>query len=340
MKRLVCLFLFIFCCFTNARAQKLVAMLDSLLGAQSETPFNGVILVSENGKIKYNKTFGYTDLSHKKKIKHDDKFVIGSISKQFTALLILQQYEKGRLQLSDPITKFLNNVPADWDNITIHHLLTHTHGIVNFEKPLAFTPGTRFMYSQHGYALLGQIIEKVTGTSFPENSRALFQKIGMKNTFHPSFIKDTDIVTCFTSQADGSLKVETKSLQGFPAAGGFISTASDLRKWNEHLFDAKLLNDSTLKLMTSPKAGALRQHPVFGNTVYGYGITVDTTSGLTQWGQTGFADGFASMDFYFPESNTSVVVLQNVVYYPDDLKKTYYYHTRVLDLVKKSIGKK
>jgi D-alanyl-D-alanine carboxypeptidase len=313
--------------------------LDSLFNAPSDAPFNGVVLITKNGKQQYLQTLGFRDSSHTQKLNSDNKFVIGSVSKQFTAVLILQQSDRGLLKLNDPITKYLNNLPKDWDTITIDQLLSHTHGIVRLDKPLAFKPGTRFMYSQHGYELLAQIIEKVTGSSFADQSKILFEKCGMKNTCHPSFLKNGALVPCFTRQPNGSIVSETKSLQNFPAAGGFVSTAGDLAIWNQCLFGGKLLSDSILKLMVSAKKNAVRDHPIFGMTRYGYGITIDTTMRALQYGQTGFADGFASMNFYFPNAKTSVVALENIVYAPDDLRQTFYFHAQLIKLVKEDASR-
>jgi D-alanyl-D-alanine carboxypeptidase len=314
--------------------QNLNLSLDSLLSQAKSNPFSGVVLISKGGKDQYFKTFGFANLDHTSKVKATDKFVIGSISKQITAVLILQLYEKGKLRLSDPISTYLSIIPTSWDTITIDQLLSHTSGIVRLEKPLAFKPGSKFMYSQHGYELLAQISEKVTNISFAEQSRTLFNTCKMKNSCHPSFLKKGELVTCFTKQPNGSFVIETKSLESFPAAGAFVSTAGDLAIWNKCLFGGKLLKDSTLKLMITPKKNAVRDHPIFGKTEYGYGITMCNIDAIEQYGQTGFADGFASMDFYFPNTKTSVIALENIVYNPDDLKETFYYHTQILNLIR------
>jgi D-alanyl-D-alanine carboxypeptidase len=332
------LFVYVYLSLSVFGQKKLNSSLDSVLSSKQSDPFSGVVLISEKGKQQYFKTFGFADLNQTVKVKANDKFVIGSISKQITAVLILQLYEKGKIKLTDPISKYLAIVPSSWDTITIDQLLSHTSGIVRLEKPLAFKPGSKFMYSQHGYELLAQITEKVTNTSFAEQSLILFNKCQMKNSCHPSFLKEGEPVTCFTKQINGAIVIETKSLESFPAAGAFVSSAGDLALWNKCLFGGKLINDSTLKIMVTRKRNAVRDHPIFGKTYYGYGITMDSTDGIDQYGQTGFADGFASMDFYFPASQTSVIALENIVYNPDDMKKTFYYHTQILNIVRKNMS--
>jgi CubicO group peptidase (beta-lactamase class C family) len=158
----------------------------------------------------------------------------------------------------------------------------------------------------------------------------------MNNSFHPDTKKYKDLVKGYTEQENGVLVFETESFKNYVAAGSFISTATDLIIWNENLYNRKLLSDSTFKLMTTKQKNATRNHPIFGITDYGYGITVDTKDSILQYGQTGYAPGFISMNFYFPATKTSIIILENVAYDTDDLKKSFYYHTEVLKIVRES----
>ncbi len=131
--------------------------------------FNGVILLAQDSITLYKRAFGHSDLDRLVKMETDDQFYIGSISKQITAVLILREYEKGNLDLTDNIGKYLPEIVQTWTNqVTIHHLLTHTHGIVAIDKPLEFEVGTRFHYSQIGFGLLAQILEKIENSTFEE----------------------------------------------------------------------------------------------------------------------------------------------------------------------------
>ncbi len=121
------------------------------------------------------------------------------------------------------------------------------------------------------------------------------------------------------------------------AVGSFLSTAEDLTIWNKKFYSGKLLKRRTLKMVKTKQNGAVRNHPIFGVTDYGYGITVDTKENILQLGQTGFAPGFVSMNFYFPKTKTSVIVLENVAYDTDDLKKTFYYHKEILKIIRNEI---
>ena len=311
--------------------------IDNLISQKSEKPFNGIILISQNGMTKYSKNIGFSEIDKRIYLKFSDQFVIGSISKQITAVLVLQTYEKGHIKLDIPIKKYLPELTQSWaDTVTIHQLLTHTHGIQQLDKPLDFKAGTQFSYSQIGYNLLSTIIERVTHKSFAVLSSELFEKCDMKNTFHPDIKDYKRLVLGYTEQENGSLAIEKNSFKNYVAAGSFISTVNDMILWNNNLFGGKILSDSILKLMTAKQKYATRNHPIFGKTDYGYGITVDTKDSILQYGQTGFAPGFVSMNFYFPKTKTSIIIFENIAYDTDDLKKTFYYHAEILKIIRES----
>lgn len=315
--------------------------IDSILYDTSLHPFNGIVLVAKKNNIIHSSIHGFSDLYKKVSLKPNSQFVIGSISKQITAVMVLQEYEKGHLQLDVPIKEYLPDLKMSWaDTVTVHHLLTHMHGISDINKPILFEPGTQFNYglSDVGYRLLSQIVARVSGKSFMHCAADLFLQCGMKHTFHPDLKQYQNLAKGYTQQDNGAIEFETESFQNSVAAGGFISTANDLVIWNENLHQGKLLKPETYQLMISPKNGAIRQHPIFGQVKYGYGITVHD-QGTIQLGQTGFAPGFVSMSFYFPQTQTSVVVLENIVHDSNDLKKTFYHHIQILEQVKKVIDK-
>jgi CubicO group peptidase (beta-lactamase class C family) len=316
------------CKQTKTESTTLTNRIDSLLTTNRTKPFNGIILIARDGKTEYLKMAGFSDFDKKTPFGIDDRFVVGSVSKQFTAAIVLQEYDSGRLDLHVPIRKYLPDLPESWaDTVTTHHLLTHTHGIVSLGKPTLFTIGTQYDYSQTGYDLLAGITEKTSGKSFAKLSDELFKKYNMNNTFHPETDVYKNLVKGYIENEEGKLEYTDKSLDQYPAAGAFISSAEDLALWNQYFFEGKLLKANTFQLMTTKQDKAIRNHPIFGITVYGYGITVDDKDGIIQWGQTGYTPGFASMNFYFPQKKISVIVLENVNYDTSDIKKTYYYHT-------------
>lgn len=314
--------------------------IDSLISTKTTKPFNGVILISQKGKTKYTKIFGYSDIDKKEPLKLNNQFVIGSISKQFTAVLALREFDKGNIELFVPIRQYLPELTQSWaDTVTIHHLLTHMHGITRLDKPTTFKVGTQYSYSQIGYDLLSKIVERTSGKSFAELSKNLFEECGMKNTFHPDIKGYNNLAKGYTENENGKIEFETETFQNYAAAGSFISTVEDLNIWNNCFYSGKLLKRKTMKMVETKQNGAVRDHPIFGITEYGYGITVDTKENILQFGQTGFAPGFISMNFYFPKTKTSVNILENVAYETDDLKKTFYYHTEILKIIRNEIKK-
>lgn len=339
--RQIILFFFLSITFTTFGQQinnSIEKQIDSLISAKTSKPFNGIILISHNGQTKYVESFGYSDIENRTALKLNDQFVIGSISKQFTAVLVLREVNKGNIDLFTPIRKYLPELSQNWaDTVTVHHLLTHMHGITQLGKSTAFKVGTQYSYSQIGYDLLAKIIEKSSGKSFAELSKNLFKECGMENTFHPDIMKYNNLVKGYTENKNGEIEQETETFQNYVAAGSFISTVNDLSIWNSLFYSGKLLKKKTMKMVQTKQNGAVRNHPIFGITEYGYGITIDTKENIVQYGQTGFAPGFISMNFYFPKTKTSVVVLENIAYDTNDLKKTFYYHTEILKTVRNEI---
>ena len=111
--------------YTSGQVINITKSIDTLLAVPTKKPFNGIILVAQNETTLYSKVYGYSDIDNKTPLKIDDQFVIGSISKQITAVLVLREYEKGHLQLNVPIRKYLPEMPETWaDSVTIHQLLT------------------------------------------------------------------------------------------------------------------------------------------------------------------------------------------------------------------------
>ncbi|PBQ33787.1 serine hydrolase [Sphingobacteriaceae bacterium] len=328
----------IFLVFVGKFPAQLNRQINSLL-SDKKFRFNGVVLISRDGKQIYCKVKGYSHFTDKTPLKKDQQFVIGSLSKQFTAVMILQEYEKGHIDLFAPISLYLPELKPSWaDTVTVHQLLTHTHGIVDLTNSTEFKPGTKFSYSQLGYELLSQIIERISGKSFAAYSSELFKSCGMGKTLHPEFLSYPGFTKGYTLDSNSVLQVEYNSFRNYAAAGTFISTAEDLLIWNNALFANKLLKPATLELMVTQKKMAIRNHPLFGTTYYGYGITREEKGDITSFGLTGFTPGFVSLNFFFPESKTSVIILQNIVY-SDYMALNFFYHLNILMLVEEDLKK-
>ncbi|MBO0593231.1 beta-lactamase family protein [Cellulophaga sp. E16_2] len=309
----------------------LVSSIDAIVHKHE---FNGVILVATDTTTIYSNVVGFSDLDPKTRIKFSDQFVIGSISKQITAVLILREFEKGNLRLEDTIHNYLEKIKQPWSKkITIHHLLTHTHGISDIEKPLEFTEGTQFKYSQLGYELLAQILEKITGKSFEISATELFEEHKLKNTFHPQHKKYHNLVKGYVENEQGILIFAPNSLDNYVPAGGFISNATDLKKWNQKLYSGQLVTKESLKLMTTKYA--TRIHPIFETVEYGYGLLFKEGEENIQIGALGYSPGFVSACYYYPQDKTQVIVLENNARDLGNFKNTFRVHTAVMDVVKK-----
>ncbi|OJJ17316.1 hypothetical protein BKI52_31950 [marine bacterium AO1-C] len=315
---------------------KHLSEIDSLLKSPEVEAFSGAVLVAKKDSTIYLETAGFADIANQVVLTKDHQFVIGSISKQITAVMVLQAYERKELDLNKVIRAYLPKLPQPWaDTVTVHHLLTHMHGIEALNKPLNFEPGSRFEYSQLGYDLLAKILEKVTGKTFADLAAELFAQCKMMNTYHPQRKKEAKLAKGYTAKPNGELVFETSSFRNYVAAGSFISNVEDMVRWNQQLYQGKLLKPATYQLMSTRYA--TRQHPIFGEIDYGYGLTFEKNESKIKIGALGFAPGYVSANFYFPQTQTSVIILQNTARYLPDFKKTFFYQTKILDIVKKGI---
>ena len=303
----------------NAEAQQkddYSAKIDSLIKNTNPRIFNGVVFIQQNGKEKYSKAFGYVDFNKKTPLEIKDRFSTMSIAKQITATLILQQVEKGTIDLHQPIRKYLPDFKYAWaDTITVHHLLNHTSGLYSDDlKPnLKLKTGTEFSYSNVGYSVLGLVLEKQSGKSYQELVTALFKKCKMNDSAYPTDISSKLLTKGHTIRKDGSFKLNEKS--GFDTSYYFgshlIVTAPDLAKWNECLHNDKLLKPETYKLMTNYSVTAT--HQLFGENPigYGYGLRINDKADINEIGHTGFhpSEGFTAVNLYYPKTKTSVIVM-------------------------------
>lgn len=311
----------------------LTTLIDSVLkGKTGELPFNGIVLISQNNRRIYGKALGYADIATQQSLNLTDQVVIGSLSKQISSVLALREYEKGTLRLDDPVGKYVTTLKQPWkDSVTIGHLMSHTHGIKDTSAPLVWPAGSKMEYGNIGFILLGKVLEKVSGKTIAQLSTELFALAGMRHSTCPGEEKDSHRATGHSQNSDGSIVATGGSSTPYPAhfvpAGGFVSTAIDLTAWNHALHHGKLLADSTYKLMTTLKPNAVRTHPTLETMDYGYGIQMKR--GMI--GHSGYAPGYVSLNFYFPASRTSVVVLNNLA--ASEISKAYDYHVRVLKAV-------
>ena len=311
--------------------------LDRLLDVKQPRAFNGVVLVSQNGKTLYQKAIGLAKSKNNELLKLNSKFVLLSNSKQITAVLVLREVDKGNIDLQKNIRTYLPNYPQKWaDSVNIHQLLNHTSGIVNLEKPLATKPGSTFKYTDLNFILLGKILEKVTKKSYESFVNDLFVVCGMKNSGYPNRSIQKGLVSGFhISEKKEEVTKYIIPKDRIPAAG-LVSTVSDLAIWNEKLHNGKLFKTETYKKMIS--YDILAQHNVFGEKAigYGFGIRINDQSEITEFGHTGIVpeQGFTSVNLYYPKTKTSIIILENQCF--DDFNISYYFESEVRKIVLES----
>jgi Beta-lactamase class C and other penicillin binding proteins len=247
------------------------ARIDSLIKTTQPRSFNGVVIIQQNGTTKYAKAYGFSEFNKKTALKIEDKFSTMSIAKQITATLVLQEVDKGTIDLQVPIRNYLPELNYSWaDTVTMHQLLSHSSGLQsdNPELPLKFRPGTAFSYSNVGYSIAGQVLEKQSGKSFETLVTDLFKKCGMQHSAYPTTGNSKLLSKGHTIKTDGT--VELHEQLSFDATHCFgshlIVTAPDLAKWNESLHGGKLLKPATYKLMITYEM--TNAHPLFWRQAY------------------------------------------------------------------------
>ena len=274
MKKLtLCLCLGLLALCTNAYAQSKADQIDALVSMyHGYNQFTGSVLVSENGKVIYKKGFGFANRTTNTPNQPDTRHRLASVTKQFTAMAIMQLAAEGKLSLHAPITTYLPSYPAKTGNqISIHHLLTHTSGIPNYTSfendrdimgksmtpseivqlfsgsALEFTPGAQFAYSNSGYLLLGHIIETVTGKSYAQVLQdRIFTPLKMNDSGYDRANDLAKNKAVGYDQTGSDFHVSQFIDMSIPhAAGALYSSVEDMHLWNEALYTEKLLPKNT-----------------------------------------------------------------------------------------------
>ncbi|MBU5311313.1 serine hydrolase [Tissierella carlieri] len=292
--------------------------------------FNGSILIAKKGDVILDKGYGFADIDQNIKNKTQTRFAIGSVTKQFTAMAIMQLDEKQMLNIEDKISKYLPDFP-NGDGITIHNLLTHTSGLVNYtelpefyalesedpkvedvlnlikDKPLEFESGTQFKYCNTGYALLSEIIEKVSGVTFEEYLHEnIFKPLNMKDT-GVCYGKNKEIhhATAYSGHLDLIPVDDEILLSQAYGAGNMYSTVEDLYRWDRALNTEQLVKKESLDKMFK---GYIDMQ---GMGDYGYGWLIRDTEHGKEIFHTGGTLGFTANIAKFIDEDLTIIVLTN-----------------------------
>jgi D-alanyl-D-alanine carboxypeptidase len=305
--------------------------LDSLMNILAEkNKAMGNLTISKNGIVVYSKAIGYSFVSGNQKLSATDqtKYRIGSISKMFTATMIFQLIEDGKLNLTTTVDKYFPQLP-NASKITISNLLNHRSGLHNFtadpeyltwmilpktqddmlaiisKGKVDFQPDEKASYSNSNYVVLGYVIEKVSKLSYSKYlSNRITSKIGLSNTYVGAKT-DTKKNESFSYRFLNSWEQAPETDMSIPGgAGSIVSTSADLTKFVESLFSLKLVSSSSLiqmKTITDGYGMGMFQIPFYTKRAYGH---------------TGVIDGFASSLAYFPEDSLALAYCANGQVYP------------------------
>jgi D-alanyl-D-alanine carboxypeptidase len=290
---------------------------------------------------------GKSNLAHDTDMKGTERFRVGSITKTFTATVILKLREQGKLSLDDKLADWLpqtkGRIPQA-ERITLRHLLTHTSGIRNvgddhipfqlallnrpadadmtqpdemleryvYGKPLGFDPGTDYAYSNTGFTLLGMVAEKAGGQSLQQQMHELiFAPLGMHDTYLEKRNDPGVVRGYYDLYGNGKLldvSAWEKAYDDGSAAGGLITTATDLLKFSDALFGRRLLSEQSLsEMITSVRLPSCPE----GDCEYGYGLETWQFKAARGQGHVGGVIGIDAIWFYFPEKQTTIILYTN-----------------------------
>jgi CubicO group peptidase (beta-lactamase class C family) len=305
------------------------------LQAHQETGFlMGSVLVARAGQVLLSCGYGMANLEHTVTNTPQTKFRLGSVTKQFTAAAILQLQEQSLLKLNYPISTYLPEYPQG-EQVTVHHLLTHTSGVPSYtsfsdyaqkkrirmtlndtiawfsDKPLEFTPGDRYHYSNSGYTLLAKLIETASGQSYADYlHHQIFQPLQMADSGYdrPELILPHR-ASGYAPFETGYRHAEFIDMSIPSGAGGLYSTVEDLYRWDQALYSDAVLSEASRHLMVTPAVDMGEEN---GSAYYCYGWVSDRPYNRERVGHGGRIDGFTSSIARFPHEQAVVIVLSNL----------------------------
>jgi CubicO group peptidase (beta-lactamase class C family) len=293
----------------------------------------GSLTIAKDGNVIYTRSIGYSQINgtEKKPLTAANRYRIGSITKMFTAAMIFQLIEEGKLKPTETLDKFFPQIP-NAQKITIAQILAHRSGIhdsvidrnlrpasktdpITKDELLAliakgtpdFEPDTKHSYSNSGYILLGLILEKVTGKPYGEALRErITSKIGLKDTYIATGNIDVSKNEALTYMnfGDGWKQTPETHPSNLFSAGAIVSTPNDLAKFIQALFDLKLISQESLAAMKTIRDGDM------------LGMEPFAFAGKTFYGHTGGADNYGAWVAYLPEEKLAVAYTTNAKVYP------------------------
>ena len=317
------------CAHAQSAAPANDARINSLMSRYTGNVAGASLIVVKDGKTIVRRGFGYANLEEHTKAGPETNYRLASVTKQFTAACILLLKQDGKLRLDDPVRKWLPELPAGDDKITIRNLLTHTSGLIDYEDLIAadrtaqiddndvlrmiasqnrlyFEPGSAHRYSNGGFVLLGLIVERASGMGLADfMKKRIFQPLGMERTLMYEHGRGPEVANRAYgyTETDGKWKRTDQSVTSATRGdGGIYSSVDDLAKWDAALYVDKLLNADSRKLAFTPT------DPLDDPDVdYGFGWRL---SGDTVW-HSGESIGFRNVIVRWPKRHLAVIILSN-----------------------------
>ncbi|MCY4159262.1 MAG: serine hydrolase [Bacteroidetes bacterium] len=319
----------------SALGQTLEAKLDSLFSAVDQPNVPGAAIVITRGNtIHFSKGYGIADLEHNVPVTDSTVFMVASVSKQFTAYAIALLATHGEISLQDPVTDYIPELNSVSPSITIQHLVYHTSGLrdeftllalagyrmddqitkedilrlIYRQRELNFNPGTRYLYSNSGYTLLAEIIERVSGQSFADwTHENLFQPLGMMDSHFRSTTEQItpNVASGYITTSDGyrAQRVNYSSV----GASGLYTTTLDLGRWLIALRNSELGGSQTQELAHTR---GITSH---GDTLnYAFGLSYGRFRGTEFIGHSGSHRGYRAWAGRFPDHDLGIAVLGNL----------------------------
>ncbi|MEX2179055.1 MAG: serine hydrolase domain-containing protein [Gemmatimonadaceae bacterium] len=310
---------------SRAGAQDFAARVAHYVQQRAPAPFNGVILVANSSGVVLHQAYGVAGADLGVALRPDHLFGIGSLTKPITAAAVMRLVERGALRLTDSVCNFLTPCPAAWRSVTLAHVLGHTSGIPDYfgelpaapvdstraiidraaqrhlQDSLLSAPGTHYRYSNFNYVLVGYAMEVATGQRWESVLRAeILGPAGMEDTrYDDVWAIIPGRVRGYTMESGTLRHIRYRDHSAY-AAGGLLSSASDLLRFDRALTGGALMSDSSFRRMTTPGYGE-----------YGLGWQITRQFGRTVRNHTGGTNGFASHLATYDDGLT-IIVLSNV----------------------------
>lgn len=313
--------------------------LSARLGADPR--FMGAVLVARGDRVLFRQVYGVADQRTGEGLTLTSRFRLASLSKQFTAVAILKLQDDGRLDIDDPVCRWIQPCPAAWVPIRLHHLLSHTSGIPDLmARPgwgsrrvtpasmetltedskafrLAFTPGSKIRYDNAGYNLAAAVVEQASGMPFATYLQtAFFDPLGMKDS---GFGDGEDLVTGHADLPGGLTPQLQANVSILPGAGALYSTLDDMLVWQRALHHGHVLSrDGYARMIADHAPSATPDERGRPRRAWGYGLFVNSLGRQVipafeerQIYHTGSWSGFRNLVSLQPDADVTVIVLSN-----------------------------